>query len=240
MDCGDRIAAKSSMATPMHGYYEEQLAAERLQRCYRLAPARVQQYLRAEVDFVVDRLRTRDVVLDLGCGFGRTMPYFARPATFVVGIDTSLASLRMAREGLGSIPNSCVACMDAKQLGFASGSFDRVVCIQNGISAFHIDRRVLIREALRVLRPEGVALFSTYSDGFWEPRLDWFEKQSAAGLIGEIDRVRTGDGVIVCKDGFRSSIVRPDEFAALVAGLDVKMDSVEVDRSSIFYVVRPT
>ena len=58
-------------------YYKEHLAAERLQQCYQLAPPRVEQYLRAEVEFVVARLRPDDVVLDLGCGYGRTMPAFA-------------------------------------------------------------------------------------------------------------------------------------------------------------------
>ena len=47
----------------MHGYYEERLAADRLKRCYDLAPPRVEQYLRAEVDFVVEQLRPTDAVL---------------------------------------------------------------------------------------------------------------------------------------------------------------------------------
>lgn len=223
----------------MHGYYAERLSADRLRRCYGLAPARVRQYLRAEVEFVVSRLCRHDVAVDLGCGYGRTMPYFARAAARVVGADISLGSVQMARRRLRSVTNSCVVCMDAKKLGFAAKSFDRVICIQNGIAAFHIDQRVLVREALRVLRPGGAAMFSTYADGFWAHRLDWFERQSAAGLIGEIDRARTRDGRIVCKDGFTSGIVRPEEFRRIVAGLDVQIRTVEVDGSSVFYIVAP-
>ncbi len=218
-------------------YYKDHLAAERLQQCYQLAPARVEQYLRAEVEFVVARLRAHDVVLDLGCGYGRTMPAFAGSSRLTVGTDNSLDSLRLAQQRLGPATNCGLLCADAKQLGFAAASFDRVVCIQNGISAFHVDRRMLVREVVRVLRPHGMALFSTYSDRFWEDRLDWFERQSAAGLIGDIDRIATGDGVIVCKDGFTAGTVHAEEFRTLVADLDVKLESFEVDDSSVFYLV---
>jgi 2-polyprenyl-6-hydroxyphenyl methylase/3-demethylubiquinone-9 3-methyltransferase len=218
-------------------YYKEHLAAERLQQCYELAPARVKQYLRAEVEFVVARLRPDDIVLDLGCGYGRTMPAFAGSSRLTVGNDNSLVSLRLAQQRLGTEANCGLLCADAKQLGLASSSFDRVVCIQNGISAFHVDRRVLVQEVVRVLRPRGMALFSTYSDRFWEDRLDWFERQSAAGLIGDIDRLATHDGVIVCNDGFTAGTVHEEEFRTLVANLDVELESFEVDDSSVFYLV---
>lgn len=222
----------------MHGYYELRLAAEALERCYDQAPERVRRYLHAEVQYVVSELRPTDVVLDLGCGYGRTIPDFARAAAFVVGIDTSYASVRMAAERLRAISNCRVVCMDAMRLGFGDRTFDRVVCIQNGISAFYVDRRELVREALRVLRPDGAAFFSTYADTFWEHRLDWFERQAAAGLIGAIDRERTGDGLIVCTDGFTSGTVRPEEFRDLIKDLDVEWESIVVDASSHFYVVR--
>ena len=219
-------------------YYKEHLAAERLQQCYQLAPGRVQQYLRAEFEFVVARLGPHDVVLDLGCGYGRTMPAFAGSSRLTVGVDNSLASLRLARLRLGAATSGHLLCADARHLGFSTACFDRVVCIQNGISAFHVDRRELVREVVRVLRPGGMALFSTYSDRFWEDRLDWFERQSAAGLVGDIDRIATRDGVIVCKDGFTAGTVHEDEFRTLVANLDVELESLEVDDSSVFYLVR--
>ena len=40
----------------MSGYYDDKLAAERLRRCYELAPPRVVRYLEAEVQHVLSRL----------------------------------------------------------------------------------------------------------------------------------------------------------------------------------------
>jgi 2-polyprenyl-6-hydroxyphenyl methylase/3-demethylubiquinone-9 3-methyltransferase len=124
--------------------------------------------------------------------------------------------------------------MDAAALGFRDRTFDRVICIQNGISAFHVDQRTLITESVRVTKQGGIALFSSYSDKFWEHRLDWFEAQSKAGLLGEINHEKTGNGIIVCKDGFTASTVRVDDFLALTSHLNVDVKIVEVDESSVF------
>lgn len=50
----------------MSGYYDERLAGSSLERAYQLAPQRIQQYLRAEVDFVVANVQPGSPVLDLG------------------------------------------------------------------------------------------------------------------------------------------------------------------------------
>jgi SAM-dependent methyltransferase len=218
-------------------YYKQKLAADRLARCYEIASPRVRQYLRAEMDFVVSRLRETSVVLDLGCGYGRTLPDLVSAAAIVVGIDTSEASLALARERISAFPSCLLARMDATALSFVDATFDVVVCIQNGMCAFRVDKQRLIEESLRVLRPGGVAMFSAYAERFWPHRLSWFNAQAETGLIGPIDRQRTRDGVIVCEDGLILSTVRPEEFSALVAGLDVQLESVEVDESSQFYVL---
>lgn len=58
--------------------------------------------------------------------------------------------------------------------------------------------------------------------------------QAEHGLIGEIDRERTGGGVIVCKDGFQANTVGPDEFQGLCSSLGVRPRIEEVDGSSLF------
>jgi len=91
-----------------------------------------------------------------------------------------------------------------------------------------------MREAVRLTRSGGLVLFSSYSARFWEARLEWFEAQAAHGLIGEIDREATRDGVIVCKDGFRAVTVDGEGFRRLVEPLGLVPCIVEVDGSSLF------
>jgi ubiquinone/menaquinone biosynthesis C-methylase UbiE len=218
----------------MTGYYNDKLAAARLRQCYDLAPERTKQYLRAEMDFILSRVKPGDIVLDLGCGYGRTLPELAAKGGSVVGIDNAAASIAMARQAVKEISNITVKEMDADRLLFTDNLFDTVVCIQNGISAFHCDQKNLLREALRVTKPGGLALFSTYAEKFWEHRLEWFKLQAAAGLLGEIDWEKTANGIIVCRDGFTASTVSAEDFRLLAAGLPASITLTEVDESSLF------
>lgn len=223
----------------MSGYYSDKLSAERLKRCYEIAPPRVQQYLEAELNYVLQKARPGDTVLELGCGYGRILLPLARKVGLVIGIDTSLGSLLLGREARCSISNCYLLNMNAVRLGLHDQIFDLVICIQNGISAFHTNQRELIQESIRVTKREGTVLFSSYSDKFWKDRLEWFQLQSEAGLLGEIDWEKTRNGVIVCKDGFTATTVGSNQFLSLTAEFNVDTHIVEVDESSLFFEIIP-
>ena len=221
----------------MKNYYSLKLSSSTLQKCYTVAQPRVKRFLHAEIEFALKHIKPSDKVLELGCGYGRVLQKLIGRANKIVGIDTSQESIQLARELIKD--NSLELYeMDAVNLQFADGVFDVVLCIQNGISAFHVDKKELIKEAVRVTRSGGKVLFSSYAEKFWEERLKWFQLQAEHGCIGEIDHEKTGDGVIVCKDGFRATTVSPDEFLSLTSGLNVVSEIVEVDGSSVFCVMR--
>lgn len=223
----------------MQSYYERVLAGERLRLCYQIAPPRVQRYLREEIRFVRDRIARTDIVLELGCGYGRVAGQLAEAARLVVGIDVSYESLKLAR----ALTPAALPCrfldMDAVHLAFAAGSFDAVVCVQNGICAFGVDQEVLLREALRVVKSPGRVLFSSYSERFWADRLEWFRLQAERGLVGAVDEVATRPGRIVCRDGFSVGTMTPASFQRLCCRSGVAATLTEVDGSSLFCEVRP-
>lgn len=219
----------------MSDYYSRHLTAEGLSRCYELAPPRVKRYLEAEIEFVAERLRPRDLILELGCGYGRFLRPLTGKARMLVGIDTSASSLQLGRKLLSEAPNCRLLRMNALSLAFRDRVFDVVLCIQNGLSAFHVDCRAVIGECLRVARPGGRVLLSSCSPRFWEHRLEWFRLQAADGQLGEIDEAGTGGGVIVCKDGFHARTIGEDEFISLTSPFNVKARTIkEVDESSLF------
>jgi 2-polyprenyl-6-hydroxyphenyl methylase/3-demethylubiquinone-9 3-methyltransferase len=223
----------------MTPYYQERLSARRLERVYEIAPPRVKRYLSAEIDHVLGKLTPGAAVLELGCGYGRVLGPLARVAALACGIDTSLESLVYGRRAFERFPHCHLVQMDAARLAFRDGSFDCTVCIQNGISAFHVDAGELMRESIRVTRPGGLVLFSSYSDAFWDQRLEWFELQAREGLVGPIDREKTRDGRIVCTDGFTATTVDARRFAGLARDIGVRARIVEVDSSSIFCEIVP-
>lgn len=217
----------------MTDYYSQSLYGEKLKRVYDIAPPRVKQYLEAEIQYVLKEIKGMGTVTELGCGYGRVMKQLSPHVENVIGIDTSGETLAFARTYLSGLPCRLFR-MDASRLGFQPKVFDAVICIQNGISAFRVDSKILVREAVRVTRPGGVVLFSSYSPRFWEYRLEWFRLQAEQGLIGEIDESRTGDGIIVCKDGLRLTFVGESQFKKLFTSEKTKVSVEEVDESSVF------
>ena len=218
----------------MGTYYRSHILGSDLQRVYELASPRIRQYLRAEIENVIERVRGADRVLELGCGYGRVLREVAPHVGRAVGIDIAPANLRSASSYLRSLKNCDLLLMNAVQLAFADARFDLTVCVQNGISAFGVDRSKLVSEAVRVTRDGGQVLFSSYSPRIWVDRLEWFRAQAHAGLIGPVDESQSREGTIVCQDGLRLTTASGEEFRDLFAKSGQVARIREVDQSSVF------
>lgn len=218
-------------------YYSKRLSAENLRRCYAIASPRIQQYLEAEIQYVLNHIQSTDIVLELGCGYGRIIARLAQRAKKVYGIDTSEESITLALKSLVELSNVELRNMNAIDLNFPNQMFDVVIAIQNSISAFKVDPHKLISESIRVTRTGGKILLSSYSEKIWDSRLEWFVKQSEEGLIGEIDLEKTGNGIIVCKDGFEAMTYTAEDFNHLSQEMGLESTIEEVDQSSVFCVI---
>jgi ubiquinone/menaquinone biosynthesis C-methylase UbiE len=97
-------------------------------------------------------------VLDAACGAGYGSAHLAKVASNVVGVDADEEAIAYARRRYAA-PNAHFQVMDVASLDFADSSFD-VVCSFETIE--HVpDRDAFLREAARVLRPDGTFLVST-------------------------------------------------------------------------------
>jgi SAM-dependent methyltransferase len=97
-------------------------------------------------------------VLDAACGAGYGSAHLAEVARRVVGLDRSVEAIAEARREYAR-PNVEYVEGDLTALPFAAHSFD-VVCAFEAIE--HLDdQRAFVREAARVLRPNGTFLAST-------------------------------------------------------------------------------
>ena len=215
-------------------YYRGKLSASRLLKCYEIAPPRIKQYLNAEIGFVISNVHHKNLVLELGCGYGRVMREVSQFASWVIGNDISKESLELVESYMEGCHNHSVFLMDASRMAFHSDVFDAVFCIQNGISAFGVNTERLIAESIRVTKDKGIILFSSYSPKIWQDRLTWFREQAKLGLIGEIDEEKTYNGTIACKDGFKATTISRSRFVELFNRFGLRTSIVEVDESSIF------
>lgn len=216
-------------------YYEEKLNAGTLEACYSAAPIRVRQHLEAEINFVNSRLKSSDIVLELGCGYGRALFKMAPYANYLVGVDKSEENLHYAENLNSSYTNCEFFHMDAGNLEFSDNEFDVVVCIQNGICAFGTDQKQLLAEAVRVARNRGKIIFSSYADKFWIHLIEWYTLQGEMVGIGEIDLdASTRNSCIINKDGFKISNLNENGFRKLCDETGLQYQISEIDDSLVF------
>jgi SAM-dependent methyltransferase len=103
--------------------------------------------------------------LDLGIGDGYSSNFIFRPHTLTVGSEPLLNDILAARQ-FGRYRH--LACVDATCIPFMDETFNSVYCVH---AIDHVrERRDVLREVLRVLRPGGMFVFSdatVYAEGWY-------------------------------------------------------------------------
>jgi SAM-dependent methyltransferase len=122
------------------------------------------QFLFAPEQTILDRLSgvlQDKVILDIGIGPGRTVPYLSALTARYVGIDYSSNMLEPARR---EFPSLCLVHGDARRLSFADGPFDAVFFCWNAIDDVgHEERLAILAEIRRVLTADGYFIFSAHN-----------------------------------------------------------------------------
>jgi malonyl-CoA O-methyltransferase len=134
------------------------------------------------------------VILDLGCGTGQTTELLMRrfPGARVVALDFAMPMLSRARRRGRWLRRPACLCADLDSLPLAAASVDLVFANASlQWSASPIDA---FRDIARVLRPEGLLLFTTFGpDTLFELREAWREVDSSPRVNSFIDLHDYGD-----------------------------------------------
>lgn len=113
----------------------------------------------SEVKKFIDQIPTNSIILDAGCGNGKNMVYLKNKGYSVKGIDFSNKLLQVCKD-----KNLDVEEADIRSLPYEDNSFDYVISIA---VIHHLstekDRYQAINEMLRVCKPGGKILISTWA-----------------------------------------------------------------------------
>lgn len=120
-------------------------------------------------------------VLEVGCGVGIDLVYFARGDATVTGIDLSQTAINLAQKNFshnGLLGQFCV--MNGETLAFEDNQFD--VVYAHGVLQYTQDPQKMVDEIYRVLRPSGEAILMVYNRYSW---LNLMSRFSGLGLEHE-------------------------------------------------------
>ena len=170
-------------------------------------------------------LKEGEVVLDLGCGAGLDIYFYAQAVGGkgkVYGLDISEDMVNKAKSNLGAagIKNVEIKCGYSDNLGFQDDFFD--VVASNGIYNLSPDKEAVMRNVFRVLKPGGRTVFceivlkEKLPEGVKKNIDDWFRCIGGAlpeeeffalmqkvgfkdiEIISKVRNARTGHPLAIC------------------------------------------
>lgn len=185
---------------------------------------------REVADELLDRLAGVRIqprtVLDLGCGTGHATRALARMyrGASVYGVDFAPAMLQSFERGWWPRRRPVPLCADLLQLPFADASVDLLF---SSLAFQWIDELPrLFAELRRVLRPEGVLMFSSFGpDTLMELRAAWAEVDDGVHVNRFPDMHDVGDALLGA--GLRDPVMDVDRLVRDYADLRTLMRSIK-------------
>jgi len=149
-----------------------------------------------------------EMILDAGAGTGRgtkgLMAYYK--SSKVVAMDLSLSMLQQTKRKSGLFRKPGLLCADAEQLPFLDASFDMVF---SNLMLQWCDPKKVFEESLRILKPGGLLMFSTFGpDTLKELRHSWSKVDESIHVNDFIDMHDLGDDLL--STGFAEPVMDMD------------------------------
>ena len=171
-------------------------------------------------------------ILDLGCGTGSGSAQLKEtfPEAQVVGMDTSQAMLsQLSRRSSGRRPLKAV-CGDLGALPFGAWSADLV--FSNLASYWCPEPMAMFSEFRRVIRPDGLLLFSTFGPAtMTEIREVWAGVDEAVEVPVFADLLEIGNALVAA--GFREPVMDMEMITLSYPEMDALFHELEATGTSL-------
>ena len=205
---------------------------ERIAGQYDQHAALEQEVCRRLLERTTFNRRAPGQILDLGCGTGQGSAELKR--TFrkarVIALDSSRAMLAQLRRRSTMLRPLKAVCADIEALPFASRSADLV--FSNLASIWCKDPMAMFSEFRRVLKPDGMLLFSTLAPGtFRELDKAWSGTDPTIEFPEFADLLEIGDALMSA--GFREPVMDTDKIVVKYSRLGTLLDELEATGMSL-------
>jgi SAM-dependent methyltransferase len=163
-------------------------------------------------------LRPGMAILDLGVGGGRTTPYLSSIAARYAGVDYANEMIARCRKKFPQLEFAVGHAADLSK--FTASSFDAVVLAFNSMDYVvpEESRFRALREIGRVLKPEGILIFSSHNPRSILVRASWNPQR-----LGDVAEILVGSDSVL----FRPLVWSLSSVRAILAGLQAVLRSLD-------------
>lgn len=133
-------------------------------------PPSYEKWFREEKKYIQKSIKRNSLVLEVGCGDGRSITNILNITKNIVGIDHDQKAVDRATKNFSSSPRVKILLASAENMPFNDKTFDAVLCIGT-FSNFAEKKLIILNEVSRVLKDDGIIIVSTYSENALDERL---------------------------------------------------------------------
>lgn len=183
-------------------------------------------------NFLIKNIKKNALVLEVGCGDGRSLKDLIEITKNLVGIDHDETAVNDAKRNLKNIKNAKILLADGKNIPFKDKTFDAVLCMTT-FANFYDEKYIILSEMKRVLKDEGNIFISVYSEDALEERLKAY-KQANLNIKKILHK-----GTVIFDDfgidGFSEQFSKK-ELKSIFKKANLKV--LEINKSSIAYICK--
>lgn len=181
-----------------------------------------------ENNFLIKNVAKNSILLDVGCGTGESIKLLSKICSKIIGIDNDKDSIKKCEHNLKGLTNVRIFLKDAEKISFKKNYFDFVICIGTTFCNFGESKDKILLEIRRVLKDNGIFIFSVYNENALDSRLKIYKKYWKNFSVKE--------GGVVLTDGVISEQFSKNEIAKILFKNNFKI--LEIVEGGLFYLVK--
>jgi len=169
-----------------------------------------------DIAFIKNQKGKSEKILEVGCGFGRLLPYLSLLSKRVIGIDFSPEQIKNSAKIIKKRSNIQTMLMRAEKMRFKNNSFDCSLCLNNSLGNMPEIEMQVVREMKRVTKKSGKIIMRVFANNK-QVKQAQFNNYKRLGFTG----IRNKGRAVITNEGFYSRRFTKKDLVEIFSAADL-------------------